>query len=110
VGFYRDLQAYMKSLEKLSALHLENMVCGHDYDGIGTVIKGAEEVSAALKYCKDRVELYDSKIKEYMASGMSVEDEPVAMALKLIGEVGCGMPDQLFLALHTVSEHLKNTK
>lgn len=107
VGFYRDLQAYMKSLEKLSALHLENMVCGHDYDGIGTVIKGAEGVSAALKYCKDRVELYDSKIKEYMASGMPVEEEPVAMALKLIGEVGCGMPDQLFLALHTVSEHLK---
>ena len=108
VGFYRDLKAYMKSLEKLSDLHLENMVCGHDYDGIGTVIKGAEDVSAALRYCKDRVELYDSKIKEYVASGMPVEDEPVAMALKLIGEVGCGMPDQLFLALHTVSEHLKS--
>ena len=107
VGFYRDLQAYMQSLDKLSALNLENMVCGHDYDGIGTVIKGADEVSTALQYCKDRVELYDRKIKEYVASGMPVEDEPVAMSLKLIGEVGCGMPDQLFLALHTVSEHLK---
>jgi hypothetical protein len=72
------------------------------------VLKGAKEVSAALHYCKDRVELYDSKVKEYVAYGMSVEDEPVAMALKLIGEVGCGMPDQLFLALHTVSEHLKS--
>ena len=108
VGFYRDLQAYRQSLEKLSGLHLENMVCGHDYDGIGTVIRGTEEVSAALQYCKDRVELYDSKVKEYVALGMPVEDEPVAMALKLIGEVGCGMPDQLFLALHTVSEHLKS--
>ena len=107
VGFYRDFQAYMQSLDKLSALNLENMVCGHDYDGIGTVIKGADEVSTALQYCKDRVELYDRKIKEYVASGMPVEDEPVAMSLKLIGEVGCGMPDQLFLALHTVSEHLK---
>ena len=108
VGFYRDLQTYRQSLEKLSGLHLENMVCGHDYDGIGTVIKGAEEVSTALQYCKDRVELYDSRIKEYVSSGMTVEEEPVAMALKLIGEVGCGMPDQLFLALHTVSEHLKS--
>ena len=107
VGFYRDKNAYLGSLQKLSEAELENIVCGHDYDGIGVVVKGKEEVAAALRYCIDRVELYDSKIKEYVASGMSVEDEPVAMALKLIGEVGCGMPDQLFLALHTVSEHLK---
>lgn len=107
VAFYRDRNAYLKSLKKLSAAKLENIVCGHDYDGIGIVIKGADEVAAALQYCSGRVELYDSKIKEYAASGMPVMDEPVAMALKLIGEVGCGMPDQLFLALHTVSEHLK---
>ena len=107
VGFYRDKNAYLGSLQKLSDANLENIICGHDYDGIGSVIKGADEVSAALEYCKERVELYDCKIKEYVASGMIVEDEPVAMALKLIGEVGCGMPDQLFLALHTVNEHLK---
>lgn len=107
VGFYRDKNAYLGSLDKLSEAKFENIVCGHDYDGIGSVIKGADEVSAVLQYCKDRVALYDSKIKEYVSSGMTVEDEPVAMALKLIGEVGCGMPDQLFLALHTVSEHLK---
>ena len=107
IGFYRDRNAYLGSLQKLSKTKLENIVCGHEYDGIGSVIKGADEVSSVLQYCKDRVELYDSTIKEYMASGMSVEEEPVAMALKLIGEVGCGMPDQLFLALHTVSEHLK---
>ena len=107
VGFYRDRDAYLGSLQKLSEAKLENVVCGHEYDGIGSVIKGADEVSAVLQYCKDRVALYDSKIKEYVAFGMTIEDEPVAMALKLIGEVGCGMPDQLFLALHTVSEHLK---
>ena len=107
VGFYRDKNAYLGSLDKLSEEKLENIVCGHDYDGIGVVFKGNEEVAAALRYCIDRVELYDSKVKEYVTSGMTVEDEPVAMALKLIGEVGCGMPDQLFLALHTVSEHLK---
>ena len=107
VGFYRDKNAYQDSLQKLSETKLENIVCGHEYDGIGSVIKGADEVSAVLEYCKDRVKLYDSKVKEYVDSGMFVEDEPVAMALKLIGEVGCGMPDQLFLALHTVSEHLK---
>ena len=88
-------------------MNLDNLICGHDYDGIGSVIKGSDNVTAALQYCNDRVSLYDSKIKEYVASGMYVEDEPVAMTLKLIGEIGCGMPEQLFLALHTVSEHLK---
>lgn len=107
IGFYRVLPSYLESLAELMELKLDNLVCGHDYDGIGAVIKGASEVASALQYCKDQVALYDNKIKEYVASGMSVEDEPVAMTLKLIGEVGCGMPEQLFLALHTVSEHLK---
>ncbi len=106
IGFYRDVKAYVASLKKLSEAGLENIVCGHDYDGIGSVIKGTDEVAAALDYCRQSVELYDSKIKEYAAAGLPVEEEPVTMALKLIGEVGCGMPDQLFLALHTVNEHL----
>lgn len=108
IGFYRDLSAYRRSLDVLAGEGLENLVCAHDYAGIGSVVKGRDAVSAALRYCADRVELYDRKIREYIASGVSVEQEPVSLALKLIGEVGCGMPDALFLALHTVSEHLKN--
>lgn len=107
IGFYRDLEAYRKSLGRLSETGLQNIICGHEYDGIGSVIKGAADAASALDYCKRRIELYDSKIKEYVESGIPVEDEPVTLALKLIGEVGCGMPDQLFLALHTISEHLK---
>ena len=42
-----------------------------------------------------------------VAAGVPVEAEPVTLARKLIGEVGCGMPEALFLALHTVSEHLR---
>lgn len=108
IGFYRDLPAYRRSLEVLAGEGLENLVCAHDYAGIGSVVKGRDAVSAALRYCADRVDLYDRKIREYIASGVSVEQEPVSLALKLIGEVGCGMPEALFLALHTVSEHLKN--
>lgn len=108
IGFYRDLPAYRRSLEVLAGEGLENLVCAHDYAGIGSVVKGRDAVSAALRYCADRVDLYDRKIREYIASGVSVEQEPVSLTLKLIGEVGCGMPEALFLALHTVSEHLKN--
>ena len=46
----------------------------------------------------------DQPLETKMLSG-AIENED---ALKLIGEIGCGMPEQLFLALHTVSEHLKS--
>lgn len=108
VGFYRDMPAYLRTLDKLSGAGLTNIVCAHEYDGIGCVVKGADAVSAAIKYSVERVALYDRKIKEYVAAGVPVEEEPVSLAIKLIGEVGCGMPAALFLALHTVSEHLKN--
>jgi glyoxylase-like metal-dependent hydrolase (beta-lactamase superfamily II) len=106
IGFYRDLPAYRATLERLAAEPIENLVCGHLYDGIGDVVHGREAVAAALRYCADRVALYGERIAAYVAEGVPVEDEPVTIARKLIGEVGCGMPEALFLALHTVSEHL----
>ena len=123
IGFYRDLPAYRRTLEKLSRQNLTNIVCGHWYDGIGDVVKGCDAVKTALTYCEERVALYDRKLRDFVlgvgggavatkdtdATKGIAEDESalVPLALKLIGEVGCGMPDALFLALHTVSEHLK---
>ena len=111
VGFYRDLPAYRATLAKLAKRvesgEIENLVCGHFYDGIGDVIRGREAVAAALRYSADRVALYGEKIAGYLAEGVPAEDEPVSLAHRLIGDVGCGMPEKLFLALHTVSEHLR---
>lgn len=107
VGFYRSLPAYRGTLEKLARQDLANIVCGHWYDGIGDVVKGRVAVAKALAYSEERVKIYGERIAAYVKAGVPVEEEPVSLALKLIGEVGCGMPDALFLALHTVSEHLK---
>ena len=107
VAFYRDLAAYRRTLEKVAAEPLANLICGHDYDGIGSVVRGRDNVLKALDYCAERVRLYDEKIREYVAEEVPAEDEPVTLALRLIDEVGCGRPASLFLALHTVSEHLK---
>ena len=111
VAFYRDLPAYRATLAKLSkrveAGEIENLVCGHFYDGIGDVVRGREAVAAALRYSAGRTALYGEKIAGYVAAGVPVEKEPVSLAHRLIGEVGCGMPEKLFLALHTVSEHLR---
>ena len=110
IGFYRDRSAYLATFGKLARQNLDNIVCGHWYDGIGDVIRGRDAVRGALQYCEERVRLYGEKIAAYVKTGVPVEDEPVTLARKLIGEVGCGMPDALFLALHTVTEHLKEVR
>lgn len=107
IAFYRDLAAYRQTLAKLAKENIENIVCGHDYDGIGSVLRGKANVAAALRYSEERVKLYAERIAAYLKDGVPVESEPISLAENLIREVGCGVPEKLFLALHTVSEHLK---
>ncbi len=107
IAFYRDLAAYRRTLARLADEKIDNLVCGHDYDGIGSVLRGRDAVAAAIRYSEDRVRLYGERVEAYVKDGVPVEKEPVSIARKLICEVGCGMPERLFLALHTVSEHLK---
>lgn len=107
IAFYRDLPAYRRTLAKLAGEKIENIVCGHDYDGIGSVVRGRDAVAAAIRYSAGRVKVYGERLAAYVREGMPVEDEPVSLARRLICEEGCGMPEKLFLALHTVSEHLR---
>ena len=107
IAFYRDLAAYRKTLDRLANENVENIVCGHYYDGIGDVVLGHEAVANAIRYSAERVRIYGERIAAYEKEGVPVEDEPVSLAIRLIQEAGCGMPEKLFLALHTVSEHLR---
>ena len=109
IAFYRDLAAYRQTLGKLAKENIENIVCGHDYNGIGCLIRGREAVAAALRYSEERVAVYGKRIATYGRAGspLPAEDALVAIAERLIREEGCGIPEKLFLALHTVSEHLK---
>ena len=109
IAFYRDLAAYRQTLGKLAKENIENIVCGHDYNGIGCLIRGREAVAAALRYSEERVAVYGKRIAAYGRAGspLPAEDALVAIAEHLIREEGCGIPEKLFLALHTVSEHLK---
>ena len=107
IGVYSDIATYRKTLNKLSEAGFQNIICSHDYDGIGCVVKGKDDVMTAIRYSEECIDLYDRKIKEYIATG--VPEEAERLALKLIGEVGCGMPEDLSLAMNTVSEHLKST-
>lgn len=101
VGFYKSLSGYRQTLKRLQNMDIENILCGHDYDGIGYWIQGREQVNAALSYCQSRVVAYDAFIRNHK------EDPPADIARQLIEQEGCGMPERLFMALYTVTEHLK---
>lgn len=100
IGFYKSLPDYLYTLEKLENAPLQNILCGHDYEGIGYWMEGRDQVKVALTCCRDRVSAYDGFIRE------KKDLEPAQIAAELIRELGCGMPEHLFMALYTVTEHL----
>lgn len=100
VGFYKSLPDYLYTLEKLEKAPIQNILCGHDYEGIGYWMEGKPNVQTALAYCRERVSAYDSFIRARK------EREPAQIATELIEELGCGMPEHLFMSLYTVTEHL----
>lgn len=104
VGFYKSLSDYRWTLERLCKLDIENILCGHDYEGIGYLVTGKEQVQHTLRICEDHVADYQGFIWQLWQSGMQ---DPVEIAKKLIEEKGCGMPERLFMALYTVTEHIK---
>ena len=103
IGFYKNLEAYLSTLEKLRQLSIDHIICGHDYDEIGWNVDGAENVSKVLQCCEDAVARYHEFILQQHRAGIT---DPVEIALALIRTYGCAMPDKLFLALYTVTQHL----
>lgn len=101
VGFYKSLPDYLYTLEKLESMPIQNILCGHDYEGIGYWMEGKDQVKKALAYCRERVSTYDRFICNRK------EQEPAAIATALIEELGCGMPEHLFMALYTVTQHIR---
>ena len=101
VGFYKSLPDYLYTLDKLEGLSIDNILCGHDYEGIGYWMAGKQQVAAALAYCRERVQTYGAFIENHK------QEQPAVIAEKLINTHGCGMPEKLFMALYTVTEHLK---
>ncbi len=104
IGFYQSLDSYESTLKKLMELDIENIILGHEYDGLGDFILGRANVKRALAFCAEMPEKYEALIASYISEGM---EEDAAIAVRLIQEAGCGMPEKLFLALYTVTEHRK---
>ena len=103
VGFYKSLPDYLYTLNRLMAAPVQNILCGHDYAGIGYWICGEAKVKEALAYCRERVDAYHRFICDRK------HDDPAAIAQALIGQLGYGMPERLFMALYTVTQHLERS-
>jgi len=101
VGFYKSLPDYLYTLDKLEKLPIRSILCGHDYEGIGYWICGKAAVAKALAYCRQRVDTYARFIRQRKGQ------DAAQIASQLIQEEGCGMPEHLFMALYTVTQHLK---
>ena len=63
VAFYRNLPDYIRTIRKLQPMAIEHLVCAHDYDGIGSVIHGRDNVRRALADCMAQVERYDAFVR-----------------------------------------------
>jgi len=107
VGFYQSLSDYEKTLSRLAGEDIENIILGHEYDGLGDFILGRDAVRRALAYCAEMPKKYEALIRSCVEAG---ETRPDAIAVRLINELGCGMPEKLFLALYTVTNHLERIK
>ena len=107
VAFYQDLNKYKNSVERLLKEDIENIVCAHDYDGIGSVIVGKENCQKALAYCKTLPNVYQQTIEQIITEGY---EKPEEIAIQLINRIGIAMPEKLFLPLYTTTEHLKEIK
>ena len=104
VGFYKDLEAYLASVHRLQQLGAEHILCGHEYDKLGWSISGAENVARALQVCAEYPQRYEAFIQRQLQEGIT---DPVEIAVSMIERMGCGMPNKLFLALYTVTQHLE---
>lgn len=107
VAFYQDLKKYRQSVDKLLNEDIENIVCAHDYDGIGSVILSKEKVISAVNYCKNLPDEYQKIIESIVKEGFFKDED---IAIQLINRIGISMPEKLFLPLYTVNEHLKEIK
>lgn len=104
VALYQDIDKYRGSIKKLLDSDVENILCGHDYDKLGYWMSGRENTRAALQKCLSLTDFYQQFVDSELSAGNT---DVTKIAEKLVRQHGCGIPNYLFMAVYTVSEHVK---
>ncbi len=99
-----NVDGYGKTLERLSAMPVENIICGHAYLPLGAEAIGRQASRRYLEACRACHEAYPAFINRQMEQGVT---DPNQIARALIREIEGEEPDYLFLPLHTVTEYMQ---
>lgn len=102
-----DVRGYARTLDRLRALEVENIVCGHPYLPLGAEAIGREAVRRYLDACAQCSDHDEGFVRGMLAAG--VDDAP-QIARALIREVGGREPEHLFLPLYTVTEYISKRR
>ena len=106
-ALYMDVELYRASLEKLSAIGAQAIVCGHAFTVTGDQALGEAAVKTYFARCREISHIYGDFIARQVSAGRA---DPVALAKGLIDFMGNRVPDYLFLPLYTVAAHLREFK
>ena len=103
-ALYMNLPDYRKSIRNLQGKTISAIVTGHPYLPWNTPVLRAEKAADCLKDALEITDLYDTIIANAIQTG---ETDSAKLAEHLIRAIGGQMPEYLFLALHTITEHRK---
>lgn len=102
-----DPGRYRETLDRLMALQVESIVCGHPYLPLGAEALGADAVRRYLAMCLGCHEHDRGFVAGMAAAGVS---DTAAIARALIADIGGRRPEHLFLPMHTVEGYLAMTR
>lgn len=97
-----DTEGYQKTLSRLQAMPIENIVCGHPYLPLGAEAIGREAVQAYLSACVSCASHDEGFVHGMQAAG---ETDPAKIASALIREVGrqgTGLPVPAFVYRYSI--------
>lgn len=105
LAFYQDLPRYKDSIAVLRSEKPEHIFASHNFAPYGYCAHGEKEVERYFDASRITADIYDVLINRQIESGVT---DIAEIAKKLILQVGSEPPTRLFMAMYTVSEHIKD--
>ncbi len=106
IAFYQDLSLYRKSIKKIKALEIENLVLGHPYYPSNGIIQDKDKVKEFLDLSLNHTYNYDREILKILGSGTK---DLLEITRGVVGAVGSFSESSFnFLSFYTINAHLSN--
>ena len=104
VGFYKYIDDYSYTLDRVEKIDPDNLFCSHDYLPEGFAFVGKENARRCIKICQEAYAAYEKRTKELLDAGITDVKE---VAKELIAIYDHPLPEQLMMPMYTAEEHMK---